>query len=428
MICIYLKSISPRIQYVFHWIFKSTFNQDYTFTTDSSEFENHPASIKINCTGQKINDSFSIELSPILFEEGITEMVPQWSQWDNLSVLFPSNNPNNSIPFDIFSACFYLLSRYEEYNTSSLDIHERFPATESTLHSQNVLHVPIVDLWLKKFASVLSSAFGTTIQMPQYNEVLTIDVDMVYKYKGRSIVRTIGGFTRDILSGRIKELNNRFFSLAGMREDPYFIFKEWEKWMKEYDKVCLFIHCGDYGPYDKQVGLYSQDFVDFLKASKQELQIGIHPSYKSNLDSSLILKEKSRLENIIEGSITDSRQHFLKLSIPSTYQNLIKAGINTDYSMGFADHCGFRAGTSRKFPFFDLSSNSSTELQLQPFCAMDVTLKNYMGLNPESAAVELVKLKEIIKETGGTFVIIAHNESLSEDENWLGWKNVILQN
>ena len=71
-------------------------------------------------------------------------------------------------------------------------------------------------------------------------------------------------------------------------------------------------------------------------------------------DIEILKKEKMRLENIINTPVTFSRQHFLRLSIPETYQNLIDLDIEEDYTMGYAKYAGFRASTCTPFYFFDL--------------------------------------------------------------------------
>jgi hypothetical protein len=92
--------------------------------------------------------------------------------------------------------------------------------------------------------------------------------------------------------------------------------------------------------------------------------------------------------------------------------------------MGFAEHVGFRAGTSHPFMWFDLAANKETDLMIHPFCLMDVTAKNYMKLDPEQAIAVGASLKNSIRLFGGTFCFIVHNESLSESQGWNGWTSV----
>jgi hypothetical protein len=137
--------------------------------------------------------------------------------------------------------------------------------------------------------------------------------------------------------------------------------------------------------------------------------------------------EKERLENIIGRPVAKSRQHFLKLKFPQTYQTAIKAGITDDYTMGFASLAGFRAGTCTPFPFFDLGKNAQTNLTIHPFQIMDVTLKDYLNLQPEEAWLLTSKLMDEVKKVNGTFAYLFHNESLHDLDQWQGWRGVFEQ-
>ena len=103
---------------------------------------------------------------------------------------------------------------------------------------------------------------------------------------------------------------------------------------------------------------------------------------------------------------------------------MIGAGIEEDYTMGYPDHLGFRAGTSYPHRFFDLKENRITNLTIHPFVVMDVTLKNYLGLTPQQAVHEIRRIIDVVQKVNGTFIMIWHNESLSEKGEWKGWKRV----
>jgi hypothetical protein len=125
--------------------------------------------------------------------------------------------------------------------------------------------------------------------------------------------------------------------------------------------------------------------------------------------------------------VKHSRQHYLRLSLPDTYRNLLKAGITDDYSMGFPDYPGFRAATSRPFPFFDLSVNEATSLQVHPLALMDGSLRDYLLLTPEEGLSRALLVLENVKKSGGIFTSLWHNTSLSEETGWQGWKEMYHQ-
>jgi len=120
------------------------------------------------------------------------------------------------------------------------------------------------------------------------------------------------------------------------------------------------------------------------------------------------------LENILDRKITLNRYHYLKFSIPHSYRLLLKAGIKYDYSMGYHNIIGFRAGTSIPFKFFDLIENIETELTVVPFSLMDMTLMKYMNLNIETSIKVAKKLIDNVLNNNGIFISIWHNEFLSD--------------
>ena len=138
----------------------------------------------------------------------------------------------------------------------------------------------------------------------------------------------------------------------------------------------------------------------------------------------MLFRSKERLEKITGRTVARSRQHFLKFHLPGTYRNLISAGIKEDYSMGFADVTGFRAGICNPFLFFDLKKNEATSLRIFPLSIMDSTLNTYLKLKPEKAKEKISDLIKIVKKHNGTFISLWHNETVSETGIWQGWKSV----
>ena len=122
--------------------------------------------------------------------------------------------------------------------------------------------------------------------------------------------------------------------------------------------------------------------------------------------------------------MTKSRQHFLMLRFPETYRNLIANGISEDYTMGYADEVGFRASLCTPFYFYDLQKEEKTNLRIHPFAVMDATMNLYLKIKPAVALDYVRQLIDETKKVTGTFILLWHNESLSEVATWKGWKNV----
>ncbi len=151
---------------------------------------------------------------------------------------------------------------------------------------------------------------------------------------------------------------------------------------------------------------------------------GLHPSFASNDSIEQLRKENLRLYKILHHPTERSRQHYLKLHLPSTYQRLLQLGIQNDYSMGYAEALGFRASLATPFLWYDLEKEAATKLLIYPFSVMDVTLNSYLKLPPEQALKAAAPLLAHTKAVQGYFIPVWHNSSLCEAWQWKGWRAV----
>ena len=88
--------------------------------------------------------------------------------------------------FDIFSAIFFMVSRYEEYLPFTPDRHGRFKATDTLAYKNNFLQIPVVDTWINLFKSILQKKFPAIKLLPSYfKAIVTYDIDVAYKFKGK---------------------------------------------------------------------------------------------------------------------------------------------------------------------------------------------------------------------------------------------------
>jgi hypothetical protein len=181
---------------------------------------------------------------------------------------------------------------------------------------------------------------------------------------------------------------------------------------------------GLYGKFDKNPSFRNRQFKQLIKKISEKAVIGLHPSYASNRNKNLIAIEKNKLEQITKKEVAASRQHYLKLKLPATYNSLIDNNINEDFTMGYAAAYGFRAGTCNSFLFFDLVKNESTGLRLYPFAYMDGTLNNYLKLGIAEAKEVVSGLIDVIYQYKGLFIPLWHNSTLCDCAEWKGWREV----
>jgi len=213
--------------------------------------------------------------------------------------------------------------------------------------------------------------------------------------------------------------------IFNLKKDPFDTFEQFLTTRKKQQiKTIFFFLIGDYTTFDTNVSASKTKYRLLIKEMLDYASVGLHPSYFTMNNASLLKKEKKRLEGIINMPIQRSRQHYLRLSLPETYQNLIDLEIEEDYSMGYASNVGFRASTCTPFYFYDLDFEIQTPLKIFPFALMDTTLNDYMKLTPRQSLGKIRDLKNEVKAVDGTFITLFHNESLSDYLRWKGWKRL----
>ena len=424
MILVYTHKITPRVQYIFKHIFTRILLFPVDFTSKVEEFVafNGP---KISYTKLPLGNEFFIRSHELLFEQGVNDMEIQISDWESTPCFFSAGS-KSSIPFDIFAASFYLISRYEEYLPHVRDKHQRFTAEQSLAYKYRFLEKPVVDIWALKLRILLLKRFPECeFQERTFSYISTIDVDNAFAYKHKGFVRSIGGFLKDFFNLQVRNFLDRLFVLLRISKDPYNTFEEILALSKTYQKkVIFFFLLSDYTTFDTNVSASKRKFRLLIKHIADYANVGLHPSYYTMKDHLMLKKEKERLESITNIPLVRSRQHFLRFSLPETYQNLIDLEIHEDYSMGFASHTGFRASTSIPFYFYDLDFEIPTPLKIYPFAVMDTTLNDYMGLTPKQSLGKIKDLLEEVLKVNGTFITLFHNESMSGYLRWNGWQKV----
>ncbi|HEY8404024.1 MAG TPA: polysaccharide deacetylase family protein [Flavobacteriales bacterium] len=412
----------PRLLYAVKVVFED-YPSDIEFTYDVASFLNHDG-VKLEYgTSRQIPDSFFIPAQEMLWNDRVIKHEISHGQWDGLPTLYVGDG---NIPFDIFSAAFYLIVRYEEYFEGRRDTMGRFPASESIAHRVGFLHRPIIDLWRVKLESLLRKHWSDVpFTKTPFRFISTIDVDSAFAYRYKGWGRTLGGMAKDVVNFRIANLVRRMSTLVGWREDDFDTYDYIEEQcIKRGVANIYFFLLADFGRFDKNVPHTSGPLRELIRRASRTNEIGIHPGVASNASLVVLKKELERLEDILEKTCTKGRQHYLMLKFPDTYRHYLKVGIAEDYSMGFADDVGFRAGTSRAFQWYDLERNEATCLTVHPFAAMDVTLQRYQSLSIDEAIALNKRMMDDVYVANGTFISLWHNETLSDIEQWKGWRQV----
>tara|TARA_B110000444_G_C18845694_1_gene601824 strand:+ start:1258 stop:2562 length:1305 start_codon:yes stop_codon:yes gene_type:complete len=424
MILVYSHIISPRLRYAFNMLFIQFLGAEVSYTTKIEEFISFEGP-KLSYTKKNLGNELFFKSHELLFEKGISEQNVQVSSWKGLPIFFEHSSPS-VLPFDLFAASFFLLSRYEEYLPHIKDRFHRFPAEKSLAFQYGFLKTPIVEYWLKELLVLICEKFPDFhFKKRAFQFINTIDIDNAFCYREKGFFRTIGATLRSISNLDFKDFKVRLQVLMGRRKDPYDTYDYLLSMQKKYGfESIYFFLVGDYGLNDKNINYTNKNFQILIKSMADYAKVGIHPSWASNSDSKKLANEVKRLGDILNREVIYSRQHFLRLDLPVTYRRLIDLGILEDYSMGYASQVGFRAGTSLPFFFYDLDMEIQTQLLVHPFAVMDGTLNEYLQLTTDEAQYLVKEIMDSVKEVNGRFVSLWHNETLTENRHWDTWKKV----
>ena len=405
MIGVFTEKDSPRLRYVLDFCFKQK-GAECTLINSEDEWSLFQGT-KLNYSNKTLECDYDISPSALLFEEGIDEYLKLEKIGNKLALRGD---------MDMLAVIFYILSRYEEYKIDGNDQHGRFTAEQSAQFTLGVLQEPICDDIVKK----LWNKLGLDYKMvrDQFECVPSFDIDVAWAYKNRPLWRKLGAFKH----GKWFE---RIAVLLGLKKDPYDTYSEILLISSKLNRIICFAPVSDYGKLDKNISYKNENYRSLLRGLNSDGGMGLHPGYNSFMNEDIITEEKERLEEILGHKMEKSRFHFLRFDMPKSYQLMIELGFRKDYSMGYADHSGFRAGTSFPFYFFDLDSNEQKDYLIFPFAYLDNAYKDYMKVDPETALNDVEQLMNRVKDVGGVFMCIWHNHSISNKGEWKGWLTVL---
>ncbi|MGY5352414.1 polysaccharide deacetylase family protein [Wenyingzhuangia sp. IMCC45533] len=420
---IYTQKITPRLSYIFRHIFVRVLNIPIQFTSTIEEFVAHD-SLKMSYGKSPLGNEFFIQSHGLLQEQGINDVEITVSQWDSTPCFFGTGK-KSVIPFDIFSASFYLLSRYEEYLPCVLDKNDCYPANESLAYKHNFLDKPIIDVWAYKLLKYLKDQNEEFVHQPnKYSYVSVFSVSQTFLYKSKGLIRNAIGGIYDFFTLKFLYAWMRLAVVLKIKEDPYHTFDKIISLQKKHDvKTIFFFLISNYTTYDNNVNFTKRKYFLLIKSIADYARVGLLASYFTMDDEDKLNRESNRLGGIINTPTKLSRQHLVRNKLPETYQKLIDLDITEDYSMGYLDEIGFRASTCTPFYFYDLDFEIQTPLKVYSCAFSDNILRFNLQLSPKQALIRINHISNMVRQVNGTLVSVFHNECLSNYGDWKYWEN-----
>jgi len=423
-VIVFTNTITSRLQYIAGFISKQLTGNTGTVTNSVDEYKNYNG-IRVNYSSQRISEEeLFIVPHTLLFESTIKEQDINCFEWNGEKVFFKSDG---DLSYDIFAASFYLLSRYEEYLPHQKDMYGRFAHENSIAFKNDFLNQPLINTWLLKVKQIISTKFPAAIlYQSEFCFLPTYDIDEAYSFRHKSWKRIVGAGLKDLLAGRWKNLSYRRQVLSQRVTDPFDAFYWMDELHTQYKlkPQYFFLVPNKTGRYDKNILPDTVAMQTLIQQHAFKYNIGVHPSWQSGDNYQLIKKEIETMVMISGKTITASRQHYIRFTLPETFRYLLNAGIRNDFSMGYGSINGFRASVANPFFWYDLEKEITTDLLLHPFCFMEANSFYEQHLTPAQALVEMQYYYNEVKKVDGTFITIWHNTFLGTDPSFKGWREI----
>lgn len=421
---IFAATITPRLQYISDFIGKEVIGEPFLLTDNGDTYRGSTdpgINYSTTRTGKK---EFFIVPHSLLSEKDIHVQEIDCYEENGHKAFFKTGG---DLSFDIFAASFYLLSRYEEYLPHAKDMYGRYAHENSLAFREDFLSVPLVNIWLSEFRTLLQERFpGINLPAMSFRFVPSYDIDMAWSYREKGWWRNAGGLARSLLRGEWGLLKERIRVLNGRQKDPYDAYGWMNRLHEQYrlKPYYFFLLAKETGDYDKNISPRARSMKELIAAHTTRYPVGIHPSWQSGDKPSLLKDEITGLAAITGSPVLFSRQHYIRFTLPQTFRELIGNGIRFDFSMGYGSINGFRASVASPFHWYDLENDGSTGLVLYPFCFMEANSFYEQKYTSLQALEEMRHYYKLVHSVGGMLITIWHNNFLGDAKMYRGWREV----
>jgi hypothetical protein len=329
---------------------------------------------------------------------------------------------------DVFGSVFFLVSRMEEIVRTERDEHGRFPVTASVAHAEGFVERPLADEYVDLLFAALRTAWPGLERRPtEFRLRLTHDIDRPFGALGRSFPRVALSLGADVVRRRDGGLAAaRLRAAADARSgridrDPLATFGFLMTTSERHGlrSTFYFLAGNEPGDTDFRYRLKDGPFAPILREIRgRGHEIGLHASYTSHGSTERTRAEATALVDACRAAGVDQpswgvRQHYLRFATPTTWRDHEAAGLAHDSSVGFAERVGFRSGTCREHPVYDLLERRPLALRERPLVVMDGSLTGPMALGPNEADRRTRAIVDVCRVHRGDAVVLFHNDTVA---------------
>lgn len=421
MLLIHTQKVTPRISYIFKHICLRILGIDVTFTSAIEEFIVHHGP-KLSYGKKQMGNELFFQSHGLLEQQGIEDIDVTVKKWNNTYGFFSVSN-TSSLPYDIFAASFYMISRYEEYLPHVKDEVGRFMASESLAYKEGFIQQPIVDIWAYLFKEKLLEAFPDMI-FPEKKIIIhpVIEAAQTYAYKQKGFFRTVVGYVNSFFRGKFRSILTRTQVIIGFKRDPLDTFK-WmvNKATRSNFDLTVFFMLGNALSFNESMNTHREKFKMLIKYVSDYKEVGLIFSFNSLSNYELLKSEKRRIQEITNRTLVSSMNSEFLVNLPDIYRHLVELEVKRDFTMVFRDTIGFRAGTCTPFLFYDLDYEIKTPLVIHPSVMTTLAFQKKYTSDIEKTVSNMLNA---IDEVNGTFTMIFSNKDFSVTESNKVWRSI----
>ncbi len=316
--------------------------------------------------------------------------------------------------FDIIGSSFYMLSRWEEYQSVELDVHKRFKGSASFAVKHNFINRPVVNEYADFLLNLFIELDYHIEDQRTYQIIPTHDIDSIFKFPTKKS-KWKAAASSILKSGSSAGITN----ILTEQKDPYDTFKYMLEVEKKYDVSAYYnVHVKSSGKWNGNYDIKDEYVSPLLNQITNEgHEIGFHPGYDSFNNKSKFEEQLNYAQEFLGIEFKHGRQHFLNFETPHTWSIWNDAGFEWESSLYYPEYPGFRCGTCTTFNVFDIVQRKKLALKEKPLSFMDVSYTKYLQLSEEACIESIQELKSTIKKYKGEFVFLWHN-SFFADSSW----------
>jgi hypothetical protein len=374
---VYTPKITTRFQYVFRQLFVRILEIPVSFTSSLDAFVAFSGA-KFSYAPQPLGQEFHVYASGFLTEQGISYQELKKGEWQGLQVLFSHNN-NSRIPFDIFAASFYCLSRYEEYLPHLKDEENRYPASASWLTAADSLEIPLVDAWAVAFLKELQQEFPD-LSSPDRDSDGPIrpffTITSPFKYLYKPSLTKLGQWLQSVWHLKLWDALEQCLVELRILRDPFDTYDQMIPLLSKGKVAPAFYFLFAQKPYEGiATAIYNTKLQALIKGVSDDFPVSVLFSHHAQQDTEELAFELNNVKQLIHRPILRACFHRGVGTISEGYAKLLEQEVHHDLSMGYEETIGYRASTAVPFYYYDLENEYQTPLMLHPIVATEKGLR-----------------------------------------------------